>query len=80
MVNGLWEFALYQESTDWGWTKFPQGDDDGVYVPGPRLATALATVPRSDDGSTKAVLLGGWDPQTPGTGGVILDVVSMLDL
>jgi hypothetical protein len=26
------------------------------------------------------VLLGGWDPQTPGTGGVILDDVSMLDM
>jgi len=80
VVNDLWEFAPYRESTNWGWTKFPQDNNDGVYVPGPRLATALATVPRSDDGSAKAVLLGGWDPRTSGTGGVILDDVSMLDL
>jgi Galactose oxidase, central domain/Kelch motif len=43
-------------------------------VPGPRLATATACV------SDKAYLFGGWDPQVPGTGGIILDTVHCLDL
>jgi hypothetical protein len=72
-------------SSSWGWTEVSQnGDDreDGAlrYVPPSRLATALAVLPNSDERGARAVLLGGWDPQTPGTGGVILDDVSMLDV
>jgi hypothetical protein len=60
------------------------------YIPPSRLATAIAVLPNNNnnnDGSSstrgsspQAVLLGGWDPQTPGTGGVILDDVTMLDM
>ena len=43
---------------------------------GQAVGTRLAVLPDA----SKAVLLGGWDPQTPGTGGVILDDVTMLNL
>jgi hypothetical protein len=73
VVNELWEFSPYDSSsTSWGWNQIKRCDG---YVPGPRLATAIST-----HGSSYAVLLGGWDPQEPGTGGVILDDVSVLDL
>jgi len=84
VVNDLWKFDPYNDQAEgksaWGWAEVEQSDDE--YIPGPRLATALAVLPGNDDGaaSAQAVLLGGWDPQTPGTGGVILDDVSMLDL
>ena len=76
------------EEEEWGWTKLD--NDGGGYVPPSRLATALAVLPNNDDnndddeasggGGGRAVLLGGWDPQTPGTGGIILDDVSILDM
>ena len=84
MVNDLWNFVPYQESTleekssSWGWTKVLKNKEE--YIPGPRLATALKVLPSSNNDSAQAVLLGGWDPQTAGTGGVVLDDVSMLDL
>ena len=78
VVNDLWQFMPYPQEADttssWGWTKIVQ-DKDG-YIPGPRLATAMAVHPTTN----KAVLLGGWDPQTAGTGGIILDDVSLFDL
>ncbi|KAL7501708.1 hypothetical protein ACHAXN_007526 [Cyclotella atomus] len=75
VVNGLWEFAPYQDaSSAWGWTKVDQQKNS--YIPGPRLATAMAFLPSS----SQSVLLGGWDPQVPGTGGIILDDVSVLDV
>jgi len=51
-------------------------------IPGPRLATAFAVLPSSknNDSNNNAVLLGGWDPLTAGTGGIILEDVSMLDM
>ncbi|KAL3791799.1 hypothetical protein HJC23_002430 [Cyclotella cryptica] len=78
VVNDLWTFHPYKESSasPWGWTKIDQHDRS--YVPGPRLATAIAVLPCQSQPS--AVLLGGWDPQEPGTGGIILDDVSVLDL
>ena len=42
--------------------------------PGPRLATASCVV------GDEMLVFGGWDPQTPGTGGVILDDVWSLSL
>lgn len=89
VVNDLWQFVPYPESTSgenssWGWTQVLQKDEE--YIPGPRLATAIAVLPSSTGndannlGNSQAVLLGGWDPQTPGTGGVILDDASFLDL
>lgn len=75
VVNDIWEFTPYNEpSSPWGWTKIDQ--QHSSYIPGPRLATAMAVSPSLSQG----VLFGGWDPQTPGTGGVILDDVSVLDL
>jgi len=77
VVNDLWKFVPYQETaqdTTWGWTKVEQ--DNNEYIPGPRLASAMAVLPSIN----YAVLLGGWDPKTQGTGGIILDDVSMLDL
>ena len=74
VVNDLWKFVPYQESSSaWGWTKI---DQNNGFIPGPRLATAMAVLPSQKS----AVLLGGWDPQEPGTGGVILDDVSLLDV
>lgn len=64
--NDLWKW----EETKKSWTQQrPKGD-----VPGPRLATASAVV------NGNAYLFGGWDPQTAGTGGVILEEVHKLDL
>jgi len=75
VVNDLWKFIPYQETQNtWGWTKIEQDCDE--YIPGPRLASAMAFLPSTN----QAVLLGGWDPKTQGTGGIILDDVSMLDL
>ena len=74
VVNDLWEFLPYKDDTSaWGWSKVMMQDDD---KPGPRLATAIAVTSSTNN----AVLLGGWDPQTPGTGGVVLDDVELLDL
>jgi len=90
-VNDLWKFVPYQEqesntsqessSSSWGWNKVSQNEKE-EYIPGPRLATALAVLPSSnnDDSNNNAVLLGGWDPQTAGTGGIILEDVTMLDM
>mmetsp|Transcript_14410 Transcript_14410/g.31233 ORF Transcript_14410/g.31233 Transcript_14410/m.31233 type:complete len:512 (-) Transcript_14410:277-1812(-) len=89
-VNDLWQFVPYpeestsDENASWGWTKVLQREDD-EYIPGPRLASAIAVLPSTGNDDNKhensqAVLLGGWDPQTPGTGGIILDDVSLLDL
>ena len=96
VVNDMWQFlppphtatsdeSSSEEEEEWGWTKLD--DDGGGYVPPSRLATALAVLPNNDDdeasgggGGSRAVLLGGWDPQTPGTGGIILDDVSILDM
>ena len=61
------------DATATGWTRLRESGDDAD-VPGPRLATASAVV----DG--EMLLFGGWDPQVPGTGGVILDDVWALDL
>ncbi|KAL7482329.1 hypothetical protein ACHAW6_008003 [Cyclotella cf. meneghiniana] len=78
VVNDLWAFYPYKESSSssWGWNKIEQ--QDSSYIPGPRLATAIAVLPCPSP--CLAVLLGGWDPQEPGTGGIILDDVSVLDL
>ena len=78
-VNDLWRFLPHSDESDWGWTKHE--NDGGGYVPPSRLATALAVLPNDESGGpARAVLLGGWDPQTPGTGGIILDDVSVLDM
>lgn len=77
VVNDLWKFTPYamtETSSSWGWTKIEQ--DPNSYIPGPRLATAMAVLPSL----SSSILLGGWDPQEPGTGGIILDDVSVLDL
>lgn len=103
VVNDLWEFISYYQNENesstskqqWGWNKILQNEVKD-FIPGPRLATALAVLPPSSSAAatdrtedkttttttkpTHAILLGGWDPQTPGTGGVILDDVSMLDM
>ncbi|KAL7552463.1 hypothetical protein ACHAWF_015712 [Thalassiosira exigua] len=87
VVDDLWRFVPYDEErggdgggAKWGWTEVSKKGD---CVPGPRLAAAAAVLPATDgdDASSKAeaVLVGGWDPQTPGTGGVILDDVSSFD-
>lgn len=89
VVNDLWEFVPHNaedSSLPWGWAKVAKADaggaTEGECVPGPRLATALAVLPSSKggEGGDRAVLVGGWDPQTPGTGGVILDDVNTFDL
>jgi len=52
-----------------GWEKVEQNGE----VPGPRLASAAVVL------GGRPYLFGGWDPQTAGTGGVILDSVHRLD-
>lgn len=71
VVNDLFEFVPCDEGGEapWGWMKVDQGD-----APGPRLATTASAI------AGKGAVMGGWDPQTPGTGGVILDDVALLDL
>lgn len=64
VVNDLWKF------TGASWSKEECSGDK----PGPRLATAIAQI------GQKAYLFGGWDPQTAGTGGVILDTVHEFDI
>ena len=79
VVNDLWEFVPYQEDAEWGWKQRQRiansddNEDTERERPGPRLAFAMAALP------AYSFVLGGWDPQVPGTGGVILDDVSMLD-
>jgi len=72
VVNDLWKWSN-DDPNKQGWTKV---DDCRGDLPGPRLATAMAVCQQNN----KAYLLGGWDPQTAGTGGVILDTVHELDL
>ena len=72
VVNDLFEFVPYdagEEAAPWGWMKVEQDE-----APGPRLATAASTI------AGMGAVMGGWDPQTPGTGGVILEDVALLDL
>lgn len=64
--NDLWKWDDAIQS-------WKQVEQSGT-IPGPRLATASAVA------NGKAYLFGGWDPQTPGTGGIILDTVHCLDL
>ena len=68
-MNDLWKFS----DGDWSLVQPGSGRDDGTR-PGPRLVSACAIL----DG--ELLLFGGWDPQTAGTGGVILDDVWALDL
>ncbi len=69
VVNDLWQYDDTAEK--WNQVEFPS---DTTTLPGPRLASAAATL------HNKAYLFGGWDPQTQGTGGVILDDVHEYDL
>jgi hypothetical protein len=64
VVQDLWEWK--QPS---GWVQVSHSGS----LPGPRLASAADLIVDSP------YLLGGWDPQTPGTGGVILDTVHKFD-
>jgi N-acetylneuraminic acid mutarotase len=66
VVNDLWHFE------DGAWKQIEtQGPN-----PGPRLCSAAAMAPNNRE----LLLFGGWDPQTEGTGGIILDDVWALDL
>lgn len=65
VVNDLWKWSENE------WSPIATTGD----TPGPRLVTATAV---GNDG--KAYMFGGWDPETAGTGGVILDSVHELDI
>lgn len=71
--------AVTRFATDelWGWIGGDSGGwkkiDQKGEVPGPRLASAAAVL------GGRPYLFGGWDPQLPGTGGIILDTVHRLD-
>lgn len=72
VLNDLFEFVPYdegEEAAPWGWMRVDQET-----APGPRLATTASTI------GGKAAVMGGWDPQTTGSGGVILEDVALLDL
>lgn len=72
-TNDLW---VYDPKTRGGW-KLVHGTADASYIPQQRLAAAAVTcrLPSGNDGDGNkeaALLLGGWDSQEAGTGGVIL--------
>jgi hypothetical protein len=66
VTNDLWES---ETGHSWKLAK-----ERGTIRPGPRLVAAAAVI------RNKAYLFGGWDPETQGTGGQILDSVNVLDL
>ncbi|KAI2511451.1 Kelch motif [Fragilaria crotonensis] len=63
VTDDLWEWK------DQGWIEVQQSGE----IPGPRLVSAAGLV------ADTPYLLGGWDPQNEGTGGIILDTVHKLD-
>jgi len=65
--NDMWKWR----GSDRGWSKVDYADEN--IMPQPRLAAAMCLV------NDRPVLFGGWDPQTPGTGGVILDTLEEFD-
>jgi hypothetical protein len=65
VVNDLWKWNNNKE-----WISVEATGD----IPGPRLVTAMASV------QDKAYMFGGWDPESAGDGGAILDTVHELDL
>ena len=67
-TNDMWKWCGY----DKGWSKVDYGKEN--VMPQPRLAAAMCLV------NDRPVLFGGWDPQTPGTGGVILDILEEFDV
>ena len=66
--NDMWEWC----GCDKGWTKVDYGKEN--VMPQPRLAAAMCLA------NNRPVLFGGWDPQTPGTGGAILDTLEEFDV
>lgn len=77
VVNDLWRWKKDNDDAKSSpkWVRIPtQGD-----TPGPRLVSASAVVVDKNN-NKKAFLFGGWDPETAGTGGSILDTVHELDL
>lgn len=65
--NDMWRWG----GVDRGWSKVDYADEN--VMPQPRLAAAMCLV------NDRPVLFGGWDPQTPGTGGVVLDTLEEFD-
>ena len=65
--NDMWKWC----GAGQGWSKVDYADEN--VMPQPRLAAAMCLV------KNRPVLFGGWDPQTPGTGGVILDTLEEFD-
>ena len=72
VVNDLLQLNLQDKC--WSTIAIASAGRSESAAPGPRLASALAK------SGSSLILFGGWDPQTPGTGGVILDDVWSLDL
>ena len=70
VVNDLW----VHDADGWARVQDACARDECADRPGPRLASASAVL------GDELLLFGGWDPQTPGTGGEILDDVWSLDL
>lgn len=73
-LSDLWRYQLEKQLAQKddemsGWEPVTVHGD----IPGPRLVTAMATLQHDD--TEYLYLFGGWDPQTPGTGGIILDNV-----
>ena len=66
--NDMWKWY----GSDEGWNKVDYGKEN--VMPQPRLAAAMCLA------NNRPVLFGGWDPQTPGTGGVILDTLEEFDV
>ena len=70
------DLLRYEHGDEWSEIQPSSKREDSTGRPGPRLAGASAMAPSGDE----LLLFGGWDPQVPGTGGVILDDVWSLSL
>jgi hypothetical protein len=71
VTSDVWRYST--SSSVWECVQ-PATPRDDISRPGPRLASASAVV------GNKLLIFGGWDPETAGTGGRILDDVWALDL
>ena len=76
-TNDMWRFNPEQSEWEKVGSENLYLDDceecnENIKIPQQRLAAAVACL----DDDSSAFLFGGWDPQRPGTGGVILDGIS----
>ncbi|KAG7362015.1 galactose oxidase [Nitzschia inconspicua] len=73
-INDLWVLDPTTKKSDQGWTRLHGADEantETASIPQQRLAAAAVTC-QNKEGAVVGLVLGGWDSQEAGTGGVIL--------